>query len=48
MRTLEILGWEITNHTSHSPDLATTGPPKEYIRGQKFYVDDELKSGVLN
>jgi hypothetical protein len=51
--TLAAVPSEIMNHPPHSPDLAPSdfrlfGSMKVHPGGQKFKVDDELKSGVLN
>jgi len=48
MCTLQLLGWEILPHPPYSPDLAPSdfhlfGPLKEFLGGQQFSTDDEVK-----
>ena len=48
MCTLQQLGWEVLPHPPYSPDLAPSdfhlvGPLKEFLGGQHFGTDDEVK-----
>jgi len=50
--TLQQLGWEVLPLTPYSPNLAPSdfqlfGPLKEYLGGQHFSTDDEVKQAVL-
>jgi len=52
MCTLQQLGWEVLPHPPYSPDLAPSdfhlfGPLKEFLGGQQFSTDDEVKQPVL-
>jgi len=44
-------GWAVLPHPPYSPDLAPSdfflfGPLKDFLRGQKFNDDDEVKAAV--
>ena len=44
-------GWTVLPHPPYSPDLAPSdfflfGPLKDFLRGQKFNDDDEVKTAV--
>ena len=50
--TLQQLGWEVLPHPPYSPDLDPSdfhlfGPLKEFLGGQHFSTDDEVKQAVL-
>jgi len=50
--TLEQLGWEVLPHPPYSLDLAPSDfhlfrPLKEFLGGQHFSTDDEVKQAVL-
>jgi len=50
--TLQQLGWEVLPHPPYSPDNAPSdfhpfGPLKEFLGGQHFSNDDEVKQAVL-
>ena len=50
--TLQQLGQEVLPHPPYSPDLAPSGfhlfePLKEFLGGQHFSTDDEVKQAVL-
>ena len=50
--TLQQLGWEVLLHSPYSLDLAPSdfhlsGPLKEFLGGQNFSTDDEVKQAVL-
>jgi len=52
MYTLQQLGWDVLPHPPSSPDLAPSdfhlfGPIKEFLGGQNFSTDDEMKQAVL-
>ena len=50
--TLQQLDWEVLSHRPYGPDLAPSdfqlfGPLKEFLGGQHFSTDDEVKQAVL-